>query len=166
MDLFPTVLEIAGVGPNETSLDGRSFLATLRAESQRPLRDEIYFVRREGGPFGGKTIEALIRGEWKLVDNDPFGTAQLYHLAQDTLEQHDLSAAQPARLRDNASKVATSYSGRRQRSLASATRFSDGRETIMEQTARGQTARGQAMGGDRSHRDCVQLKISSRGCSF
>ncbi len=95
MDLYPTLLAAADARVEDDSLDGRSFLPTLLGEEQAPLRDEWYFVRREGGSFGGKTIEALQKGDRKLVWNDPFGKAELYDLAKDPQETHDLLAERP-----------------------------------------------------------------------
>ena len=72
--------------------DGRSFLPTLTGRDQPLLRDEWYFVRREGGTYGGKTIEAMRIGDWKLVWNDPFGPAELFDLSQDPAETNNLIA--------------------------------------------------------------------------
>lgn len=41
--------------------------------------------------YGGKTIEALISGDWKLVQDSPFAPLELYNLAQDPAEQNELS---------------------------------------------------------------------------
>lgn len=91
MDIFATVLdavETEPIGP----IDGVSFLPTLRGEQQPELRENWFFRRREGGTrYGGKTIEAVIRGDWKLLQNSPFEPQELYNLAQDPLEEHDLA---------------------------------------------------------------------------
>ena len=96
MDLHLTLLAAAGIELDVDSeqLDARSFLPTLRGEEQPPLRDEWYFVRREGGQYAGKTIEALRRGDWKLVWNNPFGPAELFNLADDPQEQHNVIGSQ------------------------------------------------------------------------
>jgi len=119
MDIFPTVLEAAGVksadneprpsgsGPvgkaspapsrsrlvtNSHSIDGRSVLPTLLGGKQSELRTHWFFRRREGGNrYGGKTIEAVIHGDWKLLQNSPFAPLELYNLKTDPKEQHDLS---------------------------------------------------------------------------
>ncbi|HVX16273.1 MAG TPA: sulfatase-like hydrolase/transferase [Pirellulales bacterium] len=92
MDLFPTVLAAAEVSPPD-GIDGVSFLPQLLGEPAARADREVYFVRREGGPaYGGKTIEALRRGDWKLVQNNPFGPPELYHLASDPQETTDLAA--------------------------------------------------------------------------
>ena len=91
MDIFPTVLAAVEVEA-EHEIDGVSFLPTLRGEQQEPLRNEWFFRRREGGlRYGGKTIEAVIRGDWKLLQNSPFQPLELYNLKDDPQEQHDLS---------------------------------------------------------------------------
>lgn len=72
MDIFATFCEAAGVAaPRE--IDGASFLPTLLGQPQPDVTRDLYFVRREGGPaYGGKTIEALVQGEWKLLQDSPF----------------------------------------------------------------------------------------------
>lgn len=96
MDLFPTALEAAGVTLNSEwyarhSLDGRSILPTLTGRTQKPLRSHWFFRRREGGNrYGGKTIEAVIRGDWKLLQNSPFQPLELYNLKTDPQEKTDV----------------------------------------------------------------------------
>lgn len=95
MDLFPTICEAAGVVvPLE--LDSATFFATLRGVVQPDEPRDLYFVRREGGPaYGGKTIEALRRGDWKLVQDSPFGPRELFNLKRDPQETTDLAKSEP-----------------------------------------------------------------------
>jgi arylsulfatase A-like enzyme len=96
MDLCPTLLAAAGIAP-PASLDGVSFLPTLEGRTQEPLRKDWFFHRREGGrPYGGKTIDAVIRGDWKLLQNSPFAPQELYNLRDDPREQTDLAARERA----------------------------------------------------------------------
>ncbi len=89
-DLFPTFAELAGSKP-ETDLDAISLLPILKGGSITTPRD-LYFVRREGGTkYGGKSYEALIRGDWKLLRNDPFSPYELYHLKNDPKESQNLA---------------------------------------------------------------------------
>lgn len=91
MDIFPTLCAAAGVEP-PPGIDGVSFLPTLSGQEQRHEEREIYFVRREGGEaYGGKTIEALRRGDWKLIQDSPFGPQELYNLRSDPGETTDLA---------------------------------------------------------------------------
>lgn len=107
MDIFATVCEAAGV-PCESRErvdairpDSVSFLPALQGMPQPELRSNMYFVRREGGPpYMGKTIEALIRGRWKLVFDSPFAPGELYDVEGDPAEREDLSKKQPAVFRE------------------------------------------------------------------
>ena len=90
-DLFPTFVELAG-GPLADDLDAVSLTPILRGRTITSPR-ELYFVRREGGPkYGGKSYEAIIRGPWKLMQNDPFSPLELYNLADDQRETTNLAA--------------------------------------------------------------------------
>lgn len=97
MDVVPTFLEAAGAPP-AAGIDGRSFLPTLLGRQQAWPERDLFFGRRE--KFGGKggTIEGMRRGDWKLLRSRPAGPWELYNLAADPLEQHDLAAAEPARV--------------------------------------------------------------------
>ncbi len=96
MDLFPTLLEVAGTQASKP-VEGRSFLPTLlgkqRSEEDRPL----YFTRREGGTaYGGQCIYALRLGDWKLLQNSPYQPMELYNLKKDPKEQNNVIAQEPA----------------------------------------------------------------------
>jgi arylsulfatase A-like enzyme len=93
-DLFPTFLELAGAKP-AADLDAISLVPVLKGGSMTTPRD-LYFVRREGGAaYGGKSYEAIIRGDWKLLQNDPFSPLELYYLKTDPQERTNLAATNP-----------------------------------------------------------------------
>ncbi|MBQ18387.1 MAG: N-acetylgalactosamine 6-sulfate sulfatase [Planctomycetaceae bacterium] len=105
MDLFPLVCEAAGIRP-PVGIEGRSFLPTLLGKSQERLRTLWFFSRREGGRrYGGKTIEAVRRGPWKLLQNSPFQPLELYNLETDPREQKDLARTNPKVFRELSSAL-------------------------------------------------------------
>jgi len=90
MDIFPTVCQAAGAGFDH-SIDGVSLLPILQQEKQSLEPRDLFFHRREGGTrYAGLTINAMIRGEWKLLHNSPFEPQELYHLTDDPTESNDL----------------------------------------------------------------------------
>lgn len=95
-DLFPSFLELAGATATDpAALDAVSLVPVWKGEAITAPRD-LYFVRREGGrAYGGKSYEALIRGEWKLLQNDPYRPIELYNLKNDPGETTDLAAKAP-----------------------------------------------------------------------
>lgn len=95
MDIYPTLLQLAGVEINHT-IEGRSFLNTLLGNSMEEER-VVYFTRREGGlTYGGKAYHALRKGDWKLLQNSPYQPMELYNLKTDPKEENDLIKSEPA----------------------------------------------------------------------
>ncbi len=89
-DIFPTFLELAGAKAT-ADLDATSLVPLLKGGTITTPRD-LYFVRREGGSlYGGKSYEAIIRGDWKLMQNDPFSPLELYNLKTDPQEKTNLA---------------------------------------------------------------------------
>ena len=89
-DVFATSVEVAG-GKPDADLDAVSLVPLFSGRAIPAAKPrELYFVRRDGGPFAGKSYEALIRGDWKLLQNDPFRPFELYNLREDPGEQHNL----------------------------------------------------------------------------
>ena len=93
-DLFPTIQQIAGQTPSP-GLDAVSLMPELGGtprDNDNTEPRELYFVRREGNiRYGGKGYHALIRGDWKLLQNDPYSPLELYNLRDDPQEQVDLA---------------------------------------------------------------------------
>ncbi|WP_417443147.1 sulfatase [Joostella sp.] len=92
MDLFPTILRAAGVTYDIEGIEGVGFFEELINEEYKVDRNrEFYFSRREGGTsYGGQTIVAIRKGDWKLLQNNPFQSYELYNLANDPLESNNV----------------------------------------------------------------------------
>jgi arylsulfatase A-like enzyme len=100
MDWFPTALQVAGVSV-PAGIDGVSLLPTLHGQPDADPRQHFYFVRREGGvAFAGKTQDAIRKGDWKLLQDDPFAPRELYNLKDDPKETTNLAGQKKSILRD------------------------------------------------------------------
>jgi len=98
-DVAATFMEIAGVA-RPLDFDAVSLLPVLRGEAPPSAARDLYFVRREGGPYGGKSYEALIRGDWKLLQNNPYSALELYNLKDDPREERNVIKEQPRLARE------------------------------------------------------------------
>ncbi len=110
MDIFATACEAAGVNIAH-EIDGVSFLPTLLGKNQPDEDRFLFWVRREGGRYGGRAYYAARYGDFKLVQNSPFEPLELYNLAADPKEENPLGKRHPmynklfAALRDHICKA-------------------------------------------------------------
>ncbi len=90
-DLLPTIATLAGAGTGQIPLDGVDLGHLLfRGE---PLAERRLYWR-------SRTHAAVREGPWKLVATRNGKKAELFRLDRDPGETTDLSASQPARLRE------------------------------------------------------------------
>ena len=89
MDLYPTICEAAGADITH-KIDGRSILPTLLGTNQPEEDRFLFWVRREGGRYGGRAYYAARYGDYKLVQNSPFEPLELYNLKTDPQERNPL----------------------------------------------------------------------------
>lgn len=86
-DLFPTLLELAGI-ENSTAVDGESLVPLLKEKSfeERPL----FWHYPHYGNQGGDPSAIIRRGNWKLIHYFEDGKNELYHLGEDMGETIDV----------------------------------------------------------------------------
>ena len=88
-DLFPTICEAAGAIIPQP-IDGISILPTLLGLEQITDDRTVFWVRREGGNFGGLAYYAARQGGLKILQNTPWEPVQYFNLAADPIEQNPL----------------------------------------------------------------------------
>ena len=88
LDILPTVLARAGV-PSPGDLDGVDVLPHLAGERDGPPHDALHW--RVCGGEGW----AVRRGSWKVVQDIAMARPELYDLALDPGENHDLATEHP-----------------------------------------------------------------------
>lgn len=96
-DLMPTFCDVAGIKNYEEKyrnprlendyFDGISIYPTLTGEGEQVMHDHLYWEFHETNMIGVR------KGNWKLVVKN--GNCQLFDLATDLHEDHDLSASYP-----------------------------------------------------------------------
>ena len=91
-DLFPTICEVAGVKIPHP-IDGISILPTLLGQNQITDDRIVYWMRREGGNFGGLAHYAARRGNYKILQNTPWEPIQFFKIDDDPVEQKPLDKA-------------------------------------------------------------------------
>jgi arylsulfatase A-like enzyme len=98
VDLFPTLLELAGATSRpKQPLDGVSFAPLLRDAQARVKREAIYWhfpgYLEGDGPGNWRTTPAgaLRSGDWKLIEYFEDGRLELYNLKDDPGEKRNLA---------------------------------------------------------------------------
>jgi len=101
MDLYPTLLEIAGEKKAaRNAVDGVS-LAPLLRENGKLKRDELFwhYPHYQHYQLGGTTPYGAIRkGDFKLIEFFDDMRVELYNLKEDIGEQHNLAAEMPGKV--------------------------------------------------------------------
>jgi arylsulfatase A-like enzyme len=95
MDVYPTILELAGVPARPAQhRDGVSFASLLDGKAKLPERKLFWNYPHYQG--SSSTPSGAVReGNWKLVERYEDDARELFDLAADPGERHDLAAAQP-----------------------------------------------------------------------
>lgn len=95
-DFFPTAAELAGA-KTPPALDGLSIVPTLLGRDGQEKRDFLYWEFNIWWPEMKRstTAQAVRMGSWKGVRLSPNWPIQLYDLASDIAEAHDVAADHP-----------------------------------------------------------------------
>lgn len=111
---------VSGVASYKIQISDTSSFATIVRQSTSDI------ARYVPSAALAVTIEALIRGEWKLVLDSPCALLELYNLKRDPQETTDFAAKEKAVVRDltaalrhNKSSAVVRCRGRRQQNKAS-----------------------------------------------
>lgn len=99
-DFYPSLLEMGGVTAYTTrqTVDGVSFVPLLRGDGHtNPQRALVWNMPNRWGNVGpGINFNCAIRrGNWKLIYSYTTGRKELYNLADDISEEHNLASAHP-----------------------------------------------------------------------
>jgi len=96
IDIMTTCVEVSGAqypsqfnGHDIHPMDGRSLVPAF---ANQPIQRDAIYWEHEGNA-------AVLQGDWKLVRFRWNGVWELYNIKADRTEQHDLSAAQPEKVK-------------------------------------------------------------------
>jgi arylsulfatase A-like enzyme len=99
-DFYPTWLEVAGLPPMPAQhCDGESLVPLLTRRGGLS-RDALFWHYPHYGNQGGTPGASVRAGDWKLIEFFEDARAELYNLARDPSEQHDLAGELPAKARE------------------------------------------------------------------
>jgi uncharacterized sulfatase len=96
LDVFPSVLEMAGLGvPDNLRIAGRSFAPLIRGTAGASLSwDDTHFGQYDMHHGAVAKMRMIRTPEWKLVRHfEPGGADELYHLAADPREAENLAGS-------------------------------------------------------------------------
>ena len=103
-ELMPTLLELTGLEV-PPGLDGSSFASLLRGGREPPTRALFWHFPHYTNQ-GGRPAGAVREGDWKLIEHYEDGRIELFDLAHDPGEMHDLSKDEPGRVANLKAKLA------------------------------------------------------------
>lgn len=105
MDVYPTILELAGLPPkSDQHRDGLSFVPLLKGR-QLPSRS-LYWHYPHYGNQGGAPGGAVREGDWKLVEWYEDGSHELFNLRDDIGEKTNMAQIHPEKVREMATRLA------------------------------------------------------------
>lgn len=104
-DLFPTILSIAGATvPAGHVVDGKTLVSMLSGRRDNS-REDVFLMHYPHAPHRSDYFTVYRQGDWKVVyhylptEVSAGSHYQLFNLAEDPFERHDLAASRPDELR-------------------------------------------------------------------
>lgn len=104
MDIYPTVLSVAGVDtPQNLTLDGSNLKKLMAGKKDRSRRDDvlIHFPHQHRGSY----FTTYRKGDWKIIyyynpEKDGIPSYKLFNLKEDPYETTDLAPVNPQKLKE------------------------------------------------------------------
>jgi arylsulfatase A len=97
VDYFPTILEMTATTRSAatSTIDGTSLAPVLQNADAKLAREEIYWHYPHYHPGGATPYGAVRARDWKLIEFYEDQHVELYNLADDLSETHDLASQMP-----------------------------------------------------------------------
>ena len=110
VDVFPTLLEIAGAPQPRQMLDGESLAKLFRDPAAKLQRDAIFqhfpgYLGSGPGLWRATPVSLIQIGDWKLMEFLEDGRLELYNLADDIGETKNLAKDNPAKAKELHSRL-------------------------------------------------------------
>ena len=96
-DYYPTLVDICGLHGAPELPDARSVALLIKNPASHIDRDDLYFHY----PHYYDTttpVSAILSRDWKLLEYFEDGHCELYNLANDGMEQHNMATANPSKV--------------------------------------------------------------------
>jgi arylsulfatase A-like enzyme len=105
VDLYPTLLEVAGASPDPGyPLDGTSYLNLLTGGAKAERKPLFWhfpgYLGAGANTWRTTPAGSIHSGDWKLIEFLETGKPELYNLKDDLGEKNDLAAAQPEKVKE------------------------------------------------------------------
>jgi arylsulfatase A-like enzyme len=113
VDIYPTLLEIAGgAAPENYPLDGESLAPVFRDAQASLKRDAIFqhfpgYLGADPGTWRTTPVGLIQQGPWKLMEFFEDGRLELYNLEQDIGETKNLAAEMPDKAKEMQVRMVT-----------------------------------------------------------